>query len=279
MKILVTGSSGLIGMALVESLSRQGHAITRYNRAQPLALDGFEAVVHLAGKSIASRWTKAKKQQIYSSRVDLTRELSNGLAHATHPPRVLICASAIGFYGDRGSEMLTEESPMGSGFLTDVVTGWESATAPASQAGIRVANLRFGIVLDARQGALAKMLPPFKIGAGGIVGSGRQYWSWVDVADVVSVIEHVLTTDSIRGPLNVVSPHAVTNREFTKTLGYVLRRPTIMPLPAVVVKILFGEMSHLLLASTRVLPVRLAASGYRFRYPMLDESLRQLLCR
>ncbi len=279
MKILVTGSSGLIGMALVESLSRQGHAVTRYNRAQPPELDGFEAVVHLAGKNIASRWTKANKQQIYSSRVELTRQLSTGLARASHPPRVLICASAIGFYGDRGNEMLTEESPGGTGFLTDVVTGWESATAPASQAGVRVANLRVGVVLDAQQGALAKMLPAFKLGAGGIVGSGRQYWSWVDVADVVGAMEHVLATDSIRGPVNVVAPNAVTNREFAKTLGRVLHRPTILPLPAAVVKILFGEMSHLLLASARVLPVKLEASGYRFRCPMLDESLRHLLCR
>ena len=279
MKILVTGSSGLIGTALVESLSRQGQAVTCYNRAQPPALDGFEAVVHLAGVNIASRWTTAKKQQIYSSRVDFTRQLSTGLARVAHPPRVLICASAIGFYGDRGSELLTEESPGGTGFLAGVVTDWESATAPARQAGIRVANLRVGIVLDAQQGALAKMLPSFKLGAGGSVGSGRQYWSWVDVADVVGAMEHVLATDSIRGPINVVAPQAVTNREFTQTLGRVLRRPTLLPLPAVVVKLLLGEMSHLLLASARVLPVKLEASGYRFRYPLLDDSLRHLLGR
>ncbi|MEI8064142.1 MAG: TIGR01777 family oxidoreductase [Verrucomicrobiota bacterium] len=279
MKILVTGSSGLIGTALVESLSRQGQAVTRYNRAQPPALDDFEAVVHLAGANISSRWTTAKKQQIYSSRVDFTRQLSTGLARAAQPPRVLICASAIGFYGDRGSELLTEESLSGTGFLAGVVTDWESATAPARQAGIRVANLRVGIVLDARQGALAKMLPAFKLGAGGRVGSGRQYWSWVDVADVVGAMEHVLATDSIRGPINVVAPQAVTNREFTQTLGRVLRRPTLLPLPAVVVKILLGEMSQLLLASARVRPVQLEASGYRFRYPLLDDSLRHLLGR
>ena len=274
----MTGSTGLIGSALVESLSRQQHAVTRYNRAQALALDGFDAVVHLAGEAIAGRWTLAKKQRIRASRVELTRQLSEGLAQLSHPPRVLMCASAIGIYGDRGTETLTEDSPRGTGFLADVAADWERATAPAAKAGIRVANLRFGVVLDAKRGALSKMLLPFKLGGGGRIGSGRQFWSWIAVDDVVGAIEQILVADSLCGPINVVAPEPVTNAEFTKTLGRVLGRPTILPMPAFVARLVFGEMADgLLLASQRVQPVRLQETGYKFRYPALEESLRHLL--
>jgi uncharacterized protein (TIGR01777 family) len=276
MNILVTGSTGLIGAALLPQLA--GHTVTRYNRFAPPSLEGFDAVVHLAGESIAGRWTAAKKERIRASRRDGTRTLCEGLARCAKKPRVLLCASAIGIYGDRQDEKLTEDSPPGTGFLADVVREWESATLPATETGMRVVNLRFGVVLSAQGGALKQMLPAFRFGAGGIIGSGRQCWSWVALPDVVAAIQHALTTDSLRGPVNVVAPFPVMNRAFTRTLGRVLHRPTIVPVPAWAVKLMLGEMGEaLLLASTRVEPRRLLASGFKFQLPELEEALQRLV--
>jgi uncharacterized protein (TIGR01777 family) len=278
MKVAVTGASGLIGSALVESLKAAGHEVTRVPRGQFDVAEGRDAVVHLAGENIAGRWTAQKKQRIRDSRVEGTRRLCEALVKMSARPKVLVCASAIGYYGDRGDEVLTEESAPGSGFLAEVCRDWEAATRPASQKGVRVVNLRFAVVLSAKGGALAKMLFPFKLGLGGIVGSGRQWWSWVAVDDVVGAIAQALTTEQLSGPVNVASPQPVTNREFTKTLGKVLGRPTIFPMPAFAARLAFGEMADAaLLASARVQPAKLAASGYRFRYPDLAHALRHVL--
>ncbi|MBI3988355.1 MAG: TIGR01777 family protein [candidate division NC10 bacterium] len=297
MTILMTGSSGFIGLALVPFLTNRGHRVTRLVRSQPspgevavrwdpvagtletARLEGLDAVVHLAGESLAAgRWTVERKARIRDSRVKGTRLLCESLAQLAQPPKVLICASAIGYYGDRGEEPLQEESAPGSGFLAEVCREWEAAAEPAVQRGIRVVHLRFGMVLSPKGGALAKMLFPFRIGAGGILGSGRQYWSWIALDDALGAIHHVFTTDTLQGPVNAVAPHPVTNREFTKTLGRVLGRPTPFPIPAFAARLAFGEMAdEMLLASTRVEPTRLLATGYRFRHPELEGTLRHLL--
>jgi len=284
MRILVTGSSGLIGSQLVLSLARAGDEVVRYQRpaaesSDALQIeDGFDAVVHLAGEPIAGRWTASKKRRIRESRVVGTLRLSEALARSRRSPRVLVNASAIGYYGDRGVEMLHEGSAMGDGFLAEVCRDWEAATARAAEAGIRVVNLRFGVVLSGRGGALKRMLLPFKLGLGGIVGEGRQFWSWVAIDDAVGAIQHVLTTQRVRGPINVVSPNTVTNREFTEVLGRVLRRPTIFPMPAIAAEALFGEMAGaLLLCSARVSPVALVGSGYRHFFPHLETAVRHLV--
>ena len=275
MRILVTGSTGLVGQALLAQLA--GHEVVRYQRAAPPALDGFDAVIHLAGEPIAGRWTAAKKERIRASRRDGTRSLCEQLARCSAKPRVLLSASAIGIYGDRGDEILTEDSPPGNGFLADVARDWETATLPATTAGIRVVNLRLGIVLSGHGGALKQMLPVFRLGAGGVLGSGRQFWSWIALADVVAAIRHALTTESLRGPVNGVAPFPVMNRAFTRTLGRVLHRPTILPVPAWAVRLALGEMGPaLLLASTRVEPRRLLASGFKFQLPELEEALQRL---
>lgn len=301
MKIMVTGSSGLIGSALVPLLTTGGHQVTRLVRTQPksgagveemqwdpstgridpVGLEGADAVVHLAGENIASgRWTPEQKAKIRESRVQGTRVLCEALNQLTHPPKTLLCASAIGYYGDRGEELLQETSPPGTGFLAEVCRAWEAATAPAKEKGIRVVHLRFGMVLSTTGGALAKMLLPFKLGVGGIVGNGRQYWSWVALDDTIGAIHHALMTETLHGPVNVVAPHPVTNYEFTKTLGRVLNRPTLFPVPAFAARLAFGEMADaLLLASTRVAPTQLSATGYVFRYPELEGALRHLLGR
>lgn len=298
MNILVSGSSGLVGSALVPFLTTGGHRVLRLVRGSaggidevawnPSAgtidatkLEGLDAVVHLAGENIATgRWNAAKKARIHDSRVRGTRVLCEALATLTNKPRVLVCASAIGYYGHRGDEVLTENSPPGSSFLCQVCRDWEAATDPARQAGIRVVNLRIGVVLTPRGGALAKMLLPFKLCAGGIVGSGRQFWSWIAIDDLVGAIHHAITHDGLSGPVNAVAPEPTTNREFTKTLGRVLGRPTIFPMPAFVVRFMFGEMGEeLLLASTRVVPQRLLESGYQYRAPTLEFALRHLLGR
>ncbi len=277
MKILVTGSHGLIGKALVETLEREGHEVVRFQRgaARPSIPEGVAGVVHLAGEPIAGRWTKKKKAAIRESRVAGTRELCENLPASV---KVFVCASAIGFYGDRGTEPLNDGSAMGKGFLAEVVRDWEAATRPAADKGIRVVNLRFGVVLSAKGGALAKMLLPFKLGAGGIVGMGRQFWSWVALEDAVGAILHALTAEDLRGPVNVVSPQPVTNKQFTKTLGKMLGRPTIFPMPDPVARVIFGEMAgELLLASQQVFPLKLEGSGYRFRYRELEAALRSVL--
>jgi len=296
MKILVTGSTGFVGSALVTALTGTGHQVTRLVRKpaatgevrwDPAAgsidaggLEGHDAVVHLAGENIAGRWTAAKKQRIRESRVIGTRLLAEALAKLSRRPRALICASAIGYYGDRGEEVLREESPPGKGFLAETCVEWEAAAKPAADAGLRLVHLRIGVVLHPAGGALKQMLLPFKLGAGGVIGSGRQYMSWIALDDLVGLFQHALANDSLRGPANAVAPNAVTNREFTKTLGKVLSRPTIFPMPAFAARLAFGEMAdELLLSSARVEPARLAASGYRFAYPQLEPALRHLLGR
>jgi hypothetical protein len=241
-------------------------------------LQGVEAVVHLAGENIAERWTAAKKANIRDSRANGTRVLCEALTGLTPLPKVLVSASAIGYYGDRGAEVLTEDSASGSGFLAEVCRAWEVATEPAHQRGIRVVRLRFGVVLSAAGGALAKMLPPFRLGLGGTLGSGRQYMSWIALDDAVGAIHHAVVTEPLQGPTNAVAPQPVTNQAFTKALGSVLRRPTLLPLPAFAARLIFGEMAdELLLASTRVQPAKLQASGYSFRYPELEGALRHVL--
>lgn len=296
MKILVTGSSGLIGSALIALLNDEGHEVLRLVRSAPEnesevrwdprgasieaeKLAGIDAAVHLAGENIADgRWTDEKKQRIRLSRIEGTRLLSETLAGLQPRPRVLVSASAIGIYGDRGDEVLTEESAPGSGFLADVCREWEAATAPAEESGIRVVHVRFGVVLSPTGGALAKMLTPFKMGIGGKVGSGEQYMSWIALDDVVGAIEFALTNEAVSGAVNVVAPKPQTNLEFTKTLGSVISRPTILPVPAFALRLAFGEMADAaLLASARVEPARLLATGYQFKYPQLEGALRHLL--
>jgi uncharacterized protein (TIGR01777 family) len=296
MEIAVTGSSGLIGSALVAALTAAGHHVARVVRTQPAAdstdifwdpaksyadntkLSGKDAVVHLAGETIAERWSPEKKVRIQFSRSRGTQLIAEAVRQVTTPPKVLVSASAIGYYGDRGEEILREQSAPGTGYLADVCRDWEAATEVASRVGIRVVHLRTGIVLSKKGGALAKMLPPFRAGVGGRIGSGRQYKSWIDIDDMVGAILHVIENASIKGPVNMVAPNPVTNRQFTKTLGKVLGRPTIFPLPAFAVRLMFGEMGEeLLLSSQRVDPAQLLASGYSFRYPQLEPALRHVL--
>jgi hypothetical protein len=295
--IAVTGSTGLIGEALIASLASDGIGVRRLVRREirnpateiawrpgegeidAAALEGVDAVVHLAGESIAEgRWTDAKKRRIRDSRVDGTRVLCAALAGLHDKPRVLVSGSAIGYYGDRGEETLDESSPPGDGFLPEVCVEWEQATAPAEAAGIRTAQLRTGVVLSKEGGALAKMLTPFKLGLGGKIGSGRQYMSWITLDDMVAGIRHVLATDALSGPVNLTAPRPVTNTEYTKTLGRVLGRPTIFPMPAFAARLAFGQMADdLLLASARVMPTRLEETGYQFRYHDLQETLEHAL--
>jgi len=301
MHILVSGSSGLIGSAFLRFLREQGNSATLLRRPETklhdeqkfgymgwdpdnghLDAEGIhrmDAVVHLAGENIAGgRWTAARKARIRDSRVKSTRLLAETIASRPQPPKVLVSASGIGFYGDRGDELLDEESPAGKGYLAEVCQAWEAATEPARKAGIRVVHVRIGVVLDAHGGALGKMLLPFKMGLGGVIGSGRQYWSWVHVADVVGAIWHAIATENLTGPVNAVAPNPATNREFTKTLGRVLGRPTIFPMPAFAASLALGEMAEaLLLASHRVASNRLTATGYQFRYPDLEGALKNLL--
>jgi len=297
MKVLVSGSTGLIGSALARELAGNGHGVTPLVRTSakgrsggvrwdPEAgivdaarMEGHDAVVHLAGENIAgARWTPERKARIRDSRVGGTRLLCDCLRRLDRPPQVLVCASATGYYGDRGSEVLREESPPGEGFLADVCREWEAAAEGAARIGLRVVNLRIGMVLSAEGGALGTMLPAFRAGAGGRIGSGDQYMSWIALPDLVGVIRQALSSASLEGPVNAVAPHPVTNREFTKTLGRVLGRPTVALLPAFAARLLFGEMAdELLLAGARVEPAKLLLSGYRFLYPELEGALRGVL--
>jgi len=285
MRVAVTGSGGLVGSALLPYLSAGGHEARGVPRAgldfDAAALDGADAVVHLAGESIASgRWTPGKKERIQESRVKGTRRLAEHLARMDRPPRVLVCASAIGWYGDRGDETLDEESAPGRGFLADVCRAWEAAADPARERGIRVVHLRFGIVLSPRGGALRSMLFPFRLGLGGRLGSGRQHMSWISIDDALGVIRASLADGSLAGAVNAVSPNPVTNREWTRTLARVLRRPALLPVPAFAARAAFGEVADaLLLASTRVLPRRLMDARFRFRDLDLETCLRRLLGR
>jgi len=252
-----------------------------WNPAQalpPEQVAGFDVVIHLAGETIVGRWNAAKKARIRDSRVQGTRNLVEGLLNATQRPRVFVCASAIGYYGNRGDETLREDSPSSSDFLAEVCREWETATQPATNAGIRTVNTRFGVILSRDGGALPKMLPPFRMGVGGRIGNGRQWMSWVHVADVVGAIEHALDNPSVTGPVNVVGPNPAMNAEFTRTLARALHRPAIFPMPAFAARLAFGEMGDaLLLASQRVEPAKLVESGYQFRFPRLESALENIL--
>jgi uncharacterized protein (TIGR01777 family) len=297
MKILVTGSTGLVGSALVPLLKTKGHQVLRLVRSTPTEgagevywnpekgtlsaeeLEGVQGVVHLAGESIAEgRWSEEKKKRIRESRVKGTTLLSETLARLKDKPEVLVSASAIGFYGSRGDENLTEQSASGSDFLAEVCREWELSTQAAAQSGVRVVNLRFGVILSREGGALKKMLFPYQMGVGGKLGDGQQYMSWIAIDDAVGAIVHALENDKLRGPVNVVAPRAATNYEFTKTLGHVLSRPTIFPMPAFAARLMFGEMADAtLLASQRVEPARLKESGFVFKYPELEGALRHVI--
>lgn len=297
MKVLIAGSSGLIGTALCRRLERDGHEVVRLVRRpsgrgavrwdpaagelEQAALQGMEAVVHLGGANIAARrWTARVKDELRQSRVQTTELLAARLAELDAPPPVLISASAIGIYGDRGDEVLDEASGPGAGFLAELGTAWEGASAVASEAGIRVVHARLGVVISREGGALAKMLLPFRLGMGGKVGDGRQYVSWIGLEDAVAALIYAVENDALRGPVNLTAPQPVTNAELTRTLGRVLRRPTWLPLPALIAKLLLGELAEEgLLASQRVRPTRLLEAGFEFAYPELEGALRRALAR
>lgn len=297
MKVLITGSSGAIGAALAPRLERAGNDVVHLSRRpggpgrstilwDPAAgridaagLEGVDAVVHLAGENIAGgRWTPERKRAIRESRVFGTGLLAERLAGLSRRPRVIVSASALGWYGDRGSEILTEDSAPGRGFLADVCREWEAAAGPARAAGIRTVHLRIGIVLTPESGALKEMMTPFRWGIGGPLGHGRQWMSWITLHDLVRAFEHLLGAESVSGPVNGVSPGAVTNAEFSRTLARVMRRPGLIPAPAIALKLLVGEMAEaLLLSSARLAPTRLLSSGFVFDQPALEAALRELL--
>ena len=288
MKVAVTGASGLIGSALVAALEKAGDQVVRIGRQAPAdvlwnpsgqldpgKLEGVEAVVHLAGETLSGRWSENKKSRILNSRARGTETISMALARMKTPPRVLVSASAIGYYGSRGDELLTEESGSGSGFLAEVARQWEAATKPAAQAGIRVVHPRIGVVLAKHGGALPKMLPAFRLGLGGVVGNGQQWWSWISLTDAIGAIQSLINDASVSGPVNLVAPNPVTNLDFTKAMAKVLKRPALFPLPTGAVKFFFGEMGvETLLASQRVQPKRLQEIGFRFQHPELQAALQ-----
>jgi len=292
MRILITGASGLIGTALQRSFDEIGHELLLASRkeakdsqhiqwdvekgfSEPERLEGIDAVVHLAGESVFGlSWSDAKKKAIRDSRVDGTRSVVEAISKLKARPNVLVAASAIGFYGDRGDEEMTESSAAGDTFLAEVSKEWESEARRAEDAGIRTVLLRTGIILSKDGGALGTMLLPFKLGIGGVVGSGKQWMSWISIDDHIRVINYAIENENVRGAVNSVSPNPVTNGEFTKTLGEVLYRPTILPLPSFAVNMVFGEMGDaLLLASTRVVPKRLEDAGFEFKYPELKTAI------
>jgi uncharacterized protein (TIGR01777 family) len=298
-QILITGSSGLVGSALVKSLREAGDNVRRLVRSQDslqedavfwrpatgevdaASLEGLDAVIHLAGENLAAgRWNAARKDRIRRSRVEGTRLLSESLAGREKPPQVLICASAVGFYGDRGDEILEEGSAVGEGFLADVCAEWEAAADPARNRGIRVVHQRLGVVLSDLGGALAKMLGLFRLGLGGKLGSGEQYLSWITLDDVVGAFSHCLHHEELLGPVNTVSPTPVTNATFTAALARVLGRPAVLPAPAFALRMALGEMAdEALLASARVRPAKLLESGYNFRHREIEPALRAVLSR
>jgi uncharacterized protein (TIGR01777 family) len=298
MKVAITGASGLIGSALARFLATNGHDVVRLVRRTPKAKDearwdpeagevdatalaGVDAVVHLAGENIAGgRWTAGRKALLRASRVGPTQLLARTLADLKEKPKVLVSASAMGFYGNRGDAWVTEKDPPADDFLGRLSVEWEAAAEPARKAGIRVVHPRFGIVLSPVGGALGKMLLPFRMGVGGVVGPGTQYMSWIALDDVLGVLHHLLERGDLEGPVNTVAPEPVTNTVFTKTLGRVLGRPTVAPVPAFALRLALGEMADAaLLSSTRVRPERLLATGYRFRFADLESALRHVLGR
>jgi uncharacterized protein len=295
MRVLITGASGLIGTALTRALREAGHEPIALVRRAPRsgaaeiqwdpggAIDGAkfsgaDAVVHLAGESVAGRWSEQRKARILNSRVQGTQTIAASMARANPKPRVLVSASANGIYGDTGDKVVTEAAPPGSTFLSEVARQWEQATRSASDAGIRVVNPRIGVVLSGQGGALTRMLPPFRLGVGGRLGDGRQSWAWIALDDLVALFLHALTTESLRGPVNAVAPNPVTNADFTRALGAVLHRPTLFPVPAFVVRAAFGQMGEeLLLASNRAVPEKALASGFQFRHPEIKGALEHVL--
>jgi len=294
MKVLISGPSGLIGSALIAALGRSGHQVIPLSRKRGGAvvfwdpvqsvidgasLEGMDAVVHLAGENIAARrWSAAQKARIRDSRVSGTRLLAEALGKLQRPPQVMVSASAVGYYGDRGGEVLRETSSPGIGFLPDVCREWETAADAASRAGIRVVHPRMGIVFAKNGGALPKMALPFKLGVGGVVGSGSQYMSWITIDDLVRVFQFLIDNPGLDGPVNATSPSPVTNAQFTRAMGRVLSRPTLLPLPAFAARLAFGEMADgLLLASARVEPAKLITAGFSFRHDELENALRATL--
>lgn len=298
MKILIAGSRGLVGTELVSFLKHQGHEVFKLSRSKKETetdvitwdpetgylneadLDGFDAVVNLAGENIANdRWTEKQKEKIKNSRINSTTLLAKALTKVKNPPRVFVCASAIGFYGDRPDEVLNENSvPVRGDFLSETCVQWEEACSPALEAGIRIVNTRFGIILSPKGGAMAKLLLPFQLGLGGQIGNGEQVMSWISLDDVVYALNFVIQNESISGPVNFTAPNPVTNLEFTKTLGKVLQRPTIFPVPGFGIKLILGEMADaLLLSSQKVKPAKLESAGYEFAYKNLEATLRHLL--
>jgi uncharacterized protein (TIGR01777 family) len=284
----MSGATGLLGSAIGRALEAEGATITRLVRGEavgekqiawhpgkPLNLPtAFDAVIHLAGESVVGRWTAAKKARIRDSRVLGTQTLADAIARMASKPRVMVAASAIGFYGDRGDELVNEDSPSGTGFLAETCREWEAASAPVERAEVRVVHIRTGIVLSRHGGALGQMLLPFRLGLGGRLGSGKQWMSWIHVDDIVGAVRHVLANEGVRGAVNLTAPNPVTNAEFTKALGKALSRPAIFPVPGFVLRLAFGEMAdEALLAGQRVQPVRLLTSGYAFRFRELGGAL------
>lgn len=307
MKILIAGSTGFIGSALVPFLKNAGHEVRRLVRRPSILnseglidhhvkqeeliwnpeqeslneteLQQFDAIINLAGDNISTgRWTQHKKQKILESRIQATRTFADAILRMKQPPKIFINASAIGYYGTRGTTILTEKSSNGTGFLAHVCEKWESAAQPIESRDIRVVYARFGVILSPEGGTLAKMLMPFKCGLGAVIGSGSQYISWITRAEVLAILDHILKSEDLNGAINVVSPYPVTNLTFTKALGKVLSRPTFLKLPAGLIRLIFGEMGdELLLSSQRVAPVKLLASGYHFRQPELEQALEVIL--
>jgi uncharacterized protein (TIGR01777 family) len=305
-RVLISGASGLIGEALIPALEKRGGQVYRLVRREPRnqreirwspietvppsLVAGFDTVIHLSGESVAGRWTRNKKKSIRDSRVMTSRNLATALAQAEKPPQAFLCASAIGYYGNRGDEVLTEESSPGRGFLAGVSLEWEQATHPALQAGIRVVNLRIGVVLSKAGGAFRRMLLPFRFGLGGRIGDGQQWFAWIHVEDLTAAVVHILdpataivgglpsSPGKIRGPVNMVSPCPVMNAELARTLARLLNRPARFPVPDFMLRLAFGEFADEgLLSSTRVVPKTLASAGFKFKYPHLEAALRQLL--
>jgi uncharacterized protein len=297
-RILVSGASGLIGSALVNAARSASADVVRLarghrasgpgaiywnlnkpkNAVHPVALEDFGAVVHLSGANIAQRWTEEYRREIVNSRVGSTAALCATLAQVRRPPRVLLCASAVGLYGDRGDEVLNEQSAPGSGFLAETCAAWEAATKAACEVGIRVVHLRFGVVLDRQGGALKKMLKPFRLGLGGTLGSGRQWMSWITLRDAIRAILLLMEEDSLMGAFNLTAPNPVTNRTFTHALAHAVHRPALLPVPAAALRLLYGGMADEgLLASCRVLPKRLQQAGFRFEDSEIQTALAALL--
>jgi uncharacterized protein (TIGR01777 family) len=296
MNVLISGSRGFIGSALYKYLASRGHMVGRMVRAprragrndvrwdpnedwvDTAAMEGRDAVVHLAGEGIAGRWSGRKRLRIRESRMIGTRLLCEALRRLTVPPAVFASASAVGYYGDRGEEMLTEESRLGTGYLADLCRDWEALAVPAERTGVRAVQMRFGMVLSPEGGVLKKMLRPFRLCLGGRLGSGRQYWSWIAMADALAAVDHVLMHDEVEGPVNFVAPQAVTNRQFTKALARAVRRPAWWAIPGFVARLRYGRMAgELLLASTRAVPEKLLKTGFQFAYPEIGAALKERL--